>query len=175
MDDSVSRFWDRYIFKTKSYVKNDTAARWYVRHAEQYIKAHPEHRLSTHTMEMLTAYLKDKGRNPHLKDWQFKQIVYALKILFKEVLSSSWATDFPWEDWVDAATQLNADHPTLARDSSQGGIPNKEEFALDSYRDLPQGLLKKVYEKHPKQINYFIHRLRIRHYSIRTEQTYQGI
>lgn len=174
MHDSVSRFWDKFIYKTKSYGVNEKAARWYVRHAEQYIKAHSDIRLKSHSEDMVNLYLKDKGRNPQYKDWQFKQVVYALKIIFKDLLNTDWAKDFPWEDWVDSATQLSQQHPTLARDNPDWFVPDKDVFSIDTYRDLPQSLLKKVYEKHPKQINHFVHRLRVRRYAIRTEQSYLG-
>lgn len=44
-DHSQSRFWDNFILKTKTHNVNPRAARWYVRHAETYIKAHPGVRL----------------------------------------------------------------------------------------------------------------------------------
>lgn len=172
MDDSVSRFWDKYIYKTRSYVKNERAARWYVKHVENYIKSHPERKLKTHSAEILSEYLKDKGRNPQLKDWQFKQIIYALKILFKDLLSLPWTDEFPWEDWIDSATRLEPSHPTIARDNNQWFLPSKEEFDLKNYKDLSDGLLKQVYEKYPDEINKMVHRLRVRNYAIRTEQTY---
>ncbi len=85
---SVSRFWDNYIYKTKIYNINPKVARWYVRHAEEYIKAHPNRRLDQHTPQEIEAYLREKGRNPSLDDWQFRQIVDALKILFVEMVKA---------------------------------------------------------------------------------------
>lgn len=172
MHDSVSRFWDKYIDKTKSYNVKDKAVRWYVRHAEEYIKAHPDHRLRSHTAEMVTAYLKNKGRYPHLKDWQFKQVIYALKIIFKDMLRLEWASSYPWEDWIDSATGLSNSHPTIAQDNPEWFIPDKDSFKIDSWQELKKSLLKRVYEQYPTQINHFVHRLRIRHYAIRTEQSY---
>ena len=97
-DESVPRFWDNYIYKTSSYNVKPKVARWYVRHAESYIKAHPHLRLSQHSAEQIETYLKEKGRNPHLQDWQFMQIVEALKILFIEMVKAPWAKEFPWGD-----------------------------------------------------------------------------
>ena len=64
IDQSVSRFWDKFISKTKSYGIKHDSARWYVRHAEAYIKAHSQQRLSTHSAAMVGLYLWDKGRKP---------------------------------------------------------------------------------------------------------------
>ncbi len=73
IDQSVSRFWDNYIAKTKSYKVKSSAVRWYVRHAEDYIKAHDNSRLAQHSSDQIEKYLREKGRNTHLLDWQYKQ------------------------------------------------------------------------------------------------------
>ena len=44
---SESRFWDKFIYKTTSYNIKPGVARWYVRHAESYIKSNKT-RLATH-------------------------------------------------------------------------------------------------------------------------------
>jgi len=98
-DRSVSRFWDNFIEKTISYKVNPKVVRWYVRHVEAYIDAHPDLRLSQHSPLKTEQYFREKGRNPHLQDWQFRQMVEALKILFIEVVKTPWARDFPWGDW----------------------------------------------------------------------------
>jgi len=174
MSNSISHFWDKFIDKTKAYNINDKARRWYVRHAEAYIKAHPDSRLMTHTADMVTAYINEKGRHPHIKDWQFKQVIYALKILFKDLLKLEWALNFAWEDWVDSATTLNRSHPSIAHDDPEWFLPERENFSLETSLISGKTLMTKVYDKFPTQINNFVHRLRIRHYAIRTEQTYLG-
>jgi len=68
-DHSKSRFWDDFIRKTETYRVSPHAARWYVRHAEQYIKAHADPRLRQHSAHRVEAYLRDKGRTPRLRDW----------------------------------------------------------------------------------------------------------
>ncbi len=85
-DQAISRFWDDFIEKLGAYQVKPDVVRWYVRHAEQYIKAHSEHRLTTHTPQNVEQYLKIKGRNSGLKDWQFQQMVTSLKVLFVDVV-----------------------------------------------------------------------------------------
>ncbi len=75
MDQSISRFWEKYIDKSKVYG----------------VKPHKQVRLVTHTPELVEQYLRDKGRNTRQQDWQFKQIIDALKILFVEVVDVPWA------------------------------------------------------------------------------------
>jgi hypothetical protein len=57
-----SQFWDKYIGKTKLYNIKPAVARWYVRHAENYIKAQENSRLFEHTAIQIESYLSDKGR-----------------------------------------------------------------------------------------------------------------
>ena len=65
---SVSRFWEKFIHKTKAYGVKKGTDRWYVRHAEHYIKAHKDRKLKHHTVCDIEKYLKDKGRIKQLKD-----------------------------------------------------------------------------------------------------------
>ncbi len=51
-----------------------------------YIKPHPKHRLTTYTPQNPKQYLKIKGRNSSLKDWQFQQVVTSLEVLFVDAL-----------------------------------------------------------------------------------------
>ena len=48
-----SRFWDKYIAKTKDYNVHDNAVRWYVLRVEEYIKAFPSLKLACHTANEL--------------------------------------------------------------------------------------------------------------------------
>jgi len=88
---------------------------WYVKHAEDYIKSHSNIRLAQHSESTVTEYLEKLGRNTRLTDWQFKQAVDALKILFIDMVHASWANSFSWRDWIDSATELPVSHPTIAR------------------------------------------------------------
>ncbi len=56
-DDAASRFWDKYILKTMSHNVPERARRWYVRHAELFIKAHSGRRLATFTADDMERYV----------------------------------------------------------------------------------------------------------------------
>lgn len=185
-DQSVSRFWDNYILKTKVYRVKESSTRWYVRYAESYIKDHQDQRLSLHTVEMLDSYLKDKSRNAYLEPWQFNQLILSLKILFVEMVKTPWAKTFPWDDWVKKAlkneysiNKVNNDdsisntHPTLARDY-QSIEPNKENDQYFDEEDKESGLYKRIFKRYPEHLTAFITQIRVRHYSIRTERAYLG-
>jgi len=167
MDDAASRFWDKYILKTAAYNVPERARRWYVRHAEVFIKAHSERRLSTLTADDIEHYLKEKGRSEKLTDWQFKQLVDALRILFIGVVSSAWAAKFDWSGWQAGARELPADHATIARRAIKGNHSKTLSDSAPSDKAVNQFKLR-----FPELYSRFIAVIRGLQYSIRTEKTY---
>lgn len=67
MDDSISRFLDKYILKTVSYNVPEPVRRWYVRHVEAFIKVHSGRCLAAIASLELVKYLDEKGRNEKLE------------------------------------------------------------------------------------------------------------
>ncbi len=160
-DAQISRFWEKYIEKSIRYGIKQDLIRWHVKHAEQYIKAHKT-RLKAHTVLDLDKYLQGKGRNTHLKDWQYCQIVDALHILFVDVVASPWAAGYPWDDLKSQARSLPASHPTIAR-QPLGDVSSVEE--ADATADS-------IKAQFPDVFDAVIREIRARNYSIRTEQSY---
>ena len=137
MDDSKgSRFWDKYIEISKRYKVRDNALRWYVRHAENYLKAYKDEPLSSHTAAYLESYLREKGRNPNLRRWQYLQILHALEILFVEMADVAWAENYPWQEWIATADTLPDDHVTLDR----------AYHPQEPFRNLRETLLRTIWK-----------------------------
>lgn len=164
MDDSIARFWEKYIEKTNAYGVKSEVARWYVRHVERYINAHKDIRLSTHTGVDLDLYLDEIGRNSRLKDWQFRQVIDALKILFIDMVQADWAVTFPWQERMDAAQSLPDRHPTVM-ESNYCACPSD----IDSHSS---DIVNEVYSLFPDVFDRLVTVIRTRQYSIRTEQAY---
>ncbi len=164
MDDSVSRFWDVYIEKSNTYKVKEVVVRWYVVRVENYIAAHKGLRLRRHSAAEVRAYLEDIGRSESLKDWQYMQVVLALKILFVDVVKSNWASGFPWEDWIESARALSEDHPTVTESNA-----STVKLATDSQN---KSLTTQVQALFPTVFERLITEIRLRYYSIRTEQAY---
>jgi hypothetical protein len=59
---SVDRFWKRFIDLAWRNGVKDTAVRWYVRHAERYLKAPSGRRLADHRRKDVTGYRESVGR-----------------------------------------------------------------------------------------------------------------
>ena len=97
MDDSTSRFWDKYMSITSSYDVPERARHWYVRHVEVFITAHPGRRLGGLDGSDIDKYLDTIGRNPDIADWRFRQVVDALRIVFIDIVKSPSAANFDWQ------------------------------------------------------------------------------
>lgn len=171
-DTTASRFWDNYIEKTEAYRLKPSTIRWHVMHAEAYIRAHPDRRLATHTAADVENYLRAKGRNARLTDWQYAQMVRALQILFVEMVKAPWAAGFSWQGWIDAARDLEPCHPTVARDAETVARVQQPASVGDGQTRNEDRLIKRFKEKFPKHAERLIAEIRTRQYSIRTEQSY---
>jgi len=171
-------FWDKYIAETKSYNIPTKAVRWYVKRAEQYVHAYPEIPLDRHTPKDVEQYLKDIGRIRRLQDWQFKQVVESLRILFVDVTHAQWANEFPWNFWSESSTALPDSHPTVAREylplPSEISINAQKSDAAGTSKDVSSnnGLVTKVSALFPEHFDKLISCVRTKQYSIRTEQAY---
>lgn len=137
-----------------------------------YIDAHPGRRLASHTRADVERYLEDKGRNARLKDWQYQQLVRALQVLFVELLKASWAVGIPWQERITAARALPVNHATVARDydlsvssdvKPAGGVPDQHPST---------GAIGRFQAAFPVHARALVAEIRLRQYSIRTEQTY---
>jgi len=164
MDESISRFWDKYIDFSKAYTNKEVVINWYVRHAEAYIAVHKNVRLHRHTAENVCDYLEEIGRDRNLLDWQYKQLIISLKILFHDFLKISWALSFPWDDWLSSADNLPSSHPTV--------IESRHVFDESVDDAQTESSTKKVKSLFPLLFERLCIEIRSRQYSIRTEQVY---
>lgn len=168
------RLWDKYIAKTRSYKVPDKAIRWYVIRVEQYIKTHHNLPLEEHSPEILNKYLQGLGRQHRLKDWQFKQIIHALKIFFVDVICAEWAQNYPWQHWIEAATELAPSHQTIARDlkHTMGLEENGDPETNLSTSNSP--FIASIRNEYPRYFNRLITIIRLRDMAISTEQNYEA-
>lgn len=161
--EAVQRFWHKYL----SILEKDSipkGSRPYYRKAIQaYIKANSEHRLVTHSGEDIDAYLGELGRVTTLQEWQFRQIVDALRILFVKQLRSEWALQYDWYRWRVFARTLPSDHATLYRDGEADAL------------SLPSSnkLIQRFREHAGNEADAFVRTIRVRRMSVRTEKTYE--
>lgn len=113
--EQVTAFWNRYFSVLRQFNVKEKSFTWYQRHIEALINTYPAIRLQAQAAENIQLYLEQLSRNPHIKDWQFSQKADALRLLFCHFLQLPWAKSFDWSRWIDDATHLESDHPTIMR------------------------------------------------------------
>lgn len=160
---AVSRFWHKYLSILENASVTPGARPYYRKAVEAYIQAHPGQRLLQHTGTELDHYLAEKGRLQNLQEWQFRQIVDALRILFLEHLQADWARDYDWYRWRAFARHLPSDHATLHRDAAVGTL------AVPSNNTLVQ----RFRDHTGAHAQDFVKTLRVRQMAVRTEQAYE--
>ena len=166
-DAKISRFWEKFVTKSKLYNIRPDVARWYVKHAELYIKSHQK-RLNTHTAKDIDRYLQEKGRNTRINDWQFCQIVDALRLLFVDVLDCPWSANYPWEERKSQAKSLPVNHPTIARQPLT--IASTDHSSTEN--NAGDSSITFIQSRYPEVFDALITQIRVKNYSIRTEQSY---
>lgn len=160
-------FWENYsLFLLKQNVKKNVIS-WYVLRTQQYIAAFPEEHIRTHSGHHVEQFLNKVGRESRLSAWQFGQVVDAIRILFSLALKLPWARDFDWGYWRESAKTLEMDHATVARDYSN---------ALEGLATLDgeERCSNALYQRYQPALAELVRAIRLKNYSIRTEQTYQN-
>ena len=169
--DRSARFWEKYLKETeKQWVKGD-AQRWYVRRVECYLKSLEGRRLGEQRPGDVERYLERVGRDPRVKEWQLAKICHAIQILFANVLEVAWANEVDWDRWRYGGRTLPPEHPTVAKDyTSRPGVASSESAEVGKGASR----LREVRREHAKVIERLVRAIRSRHFSIRTEQAYEG-
>ena len=160
---SVDRFWDNYLFILKKNAIPKNSIPWYRKHAESYINANKNTPLSSQTGQDIDRYLNAKGRLPGLKEWQFRQIADAIRLLFTEIIQPQWSNSFDWFQWRAFAKELEPDHPSLMRDADPGSLvaPSSNQHIL------------RFRTKYAETHLAFVKTIRVRQMAVKTEKTYE--
>jgi site-specific recombinase XerD len=76
--EAVQRFWSNYLRLLRKFGVRESAVKWYVGHAEAYLKASEGRRLASHSSSEVGAWLAVQGRIGRMQAWQFGQLVDAV-------------------------------------------------------------------------------------------------
>jgi integron integrase len=161
--ESVRNFWDNYIHLLDKQGVNVKFRRWYVMRVEAYIRYYPEERLRSHTPQHVVRFLTEAGLQRGMTDWQFRQLVDAIRILFCDFLALEWCAEVGWNYWSACSDRLTPQHPTLARE------PVVTANAVVSVRPRPVNEVRSLFAS---ALERLVAEIRLRGYSIRTEQSY---
>ena len=157
----IEQFWDGFFSTLALFRVPARAHSWHRKHIEAFIDFLPEirliHRNSTHVEQWLT----QAGHNIKLEDWQFRQQVDALRLLYCHYLKLPWASNFDWDYWTSGAMRLESDHVTTARTYEM----------IDNAVNCPANYLAQSF---PEIYRQFLVSMRIPEYSMNTEKSYLG-
>ena len=157
----IKQFWDAYFKTIRLFRIPESAHLWYQKHVATFIQFFPDIRLLNRKPEHIEQWLTVSGRNSELTDWQFRQRVDALRLLYCHQLKAPWSNDFDWSYWSSGAMRLEADHATIARTYEM----------IDKAVDSPKNYLGKAF---PDIYRRFLIAIRIPDYAINTEKSYLG-
>jgi len=168
MVDAYTRFWDKYLLKTMEYNVSETDASVYVDNVKTFINVLNGRRLVTVEAVDLFKYLSGIAVKRDILDEAFSKIVGALRVLFADVVRAAWAADFDWDinlSSLNAGMEKSINLGELVGDSSLSDIrvSSSEKSAVKSAAML-----------YPKYFDRLVIEIRVRQYSIRTENAYAG-
>ena len=103
-------FWSMYEDQLLASGLHPKAVDWCRKRAEFFIETTKRVRLKDKTSEDIKGYFCKQLVSGRLEDWQYEQLVDALRVLFLQVVKAPWAQAFPWDEWK--APQLLHPHRT---------------------------------------------------------------
>ena len=162
-DKGVPSGWQVYLNAMIDRKVPQPARRWYVNHLKSLVvslKA-ANTTLETATQDDVLLYLRAQDADPKVKEWQFLQCLEALEIYFCDLLQPQWIGDMDWAFWRQASQRLGPEHASIVRAAEVEGAGRSNEQLLAS-----------VDERYLPALQKLVDEIRLRHFSIRTEQTY---
>jgi integron integrase len=178
---STGEFWRQFHDKLIRLGVESGEAGWLAKWAEEFAKSMKGPLKSRSAADVLR-YLEKIAKRPNLKEWQIKQAVQALKHLYLEQLEAAWAGKWQWDKAEAHALALfkrQEDHPAnlvppepVSPSVSQKQDPPPEPPSSNDFIDCLNGPSHKC--ESSEMIGRLRSEIRQRHYSLRTEQTYEA-
>ncbi len=154
-------FWVRYFSVLSTFRIPEKTHPWYQKHVEQFIAFLPDTQLQNRSAEDTQKWLETLSRQQQIADWQFRQKVNALRLLYGQLFHSDWARHFDWDFWSLGVRRLEADHSSITRTYEM----------IDEKVSEKKNYLAKEF---PELYRRFLAVIRIPDYSINTEKSYLG-
>jgi len=162
MTEQERAFWCKYADFILSRNFSGRAGEACIRHAQLFAYNLDGVKLRDVDKAYLTTYFDELGRCDNIVAWQYRQAVSAIEMLFEMLATNPVFTAFNWAERREAARELGAEHPTVAR-----ALPSAETVARRAEKDAalndPEVL---------RALGRLRDVARVRNLAIRTEQTY---
>ena len=105
--DAASRFFDNYLVCLRKASIPGKQRRWYVKRVDAFIKVQNGYKIKPLSGDDIARYFEMTGRVKRLPDWQFRQCIDAIRILYCDLLATRVASEVDWHYWLDSARQLD--------------------------------------------------------------------
>ncbi len=148
-------FWETYRSAVIQKAIPESKAEWYLKWAQRFALS-ASGALKSRAPSHVNAFLDKLASQAGIAEWQVAQACSALRILYKDVLNVPWA-----EQWADGA------RPILEESGSQPEMDGDKS----SFRD--QADWAAIDTLHKDVFDRLHTEMRTRHYSIRTERSYE--
>lgn len=160
-DGGLKKFWSDYAAVVARQGIPPDRVQWYVKWAENFSKSLRGRPLQNRNAKEVRTYLDNLAQNDAIKTWQVEQARDALWILYRIFLNLDWARKIPRRS---GAGQRQAAAGLEAKVGRPGKVLER------AFRDRTDGGEAEArFEVDFKRLRT---ELRLRHYSIRTEETY---
>ncbi len=158
----LKKFWSDYAAVVARQDVPAPRIQWYVKWAEDFAKSLRGSPLQNRNAGEVRAYLDHLARRDGIKDWQVEQARDALWILYRVFLNVEWARNIPRK------TGQKSGPGAAAGMAVKGGCPGK--VLETTFRDQAVG--GEAQTRFEADFERLRAELRLRHYSMRTEETY---
>jgi len=165
---SEDAFWRNYVAALKAEGVEDKWIKWFKKDVEVFVKSLHSVKLREMVAVDIEEYLAEFKARRGFSDWKYAEVVDALRILFQKVVKAPWAPDFPWVKWKEPHLHFIDRLNEYSTDESSEWMP---QVKTEHYRDELKGnSIRKLF---PAELRKLREAIRVKQYSIRTEQTYE--
>jgi len=134
-------------------------ARWYVNWAQQFARYMRDKSLCACTLEDVSSFLEHMEGKDHIQPWQTGQARDALFVMYSELFRASWASRIK---------DMRPDRPRDGGTLCHMPVDERPSGTLHKAMRYPE-----IYGEYKELFTDLRTEIRVRHYSIRTEQAYE--
>lgn len=159
-------FWQKFRTAVINLGIPENKAQWYEHWARQFSLSIPKIPLENRTPEHINVFLRNLESKQNIEEWQFKQAVESLKILYHDVFKFEWADALPEQHEIPRTIKTPKESSEILTEPPQTAEKKKTP--------LPDEL-KAIISKSKKEKDIYTKirdEMRVMRYSSRTEKLY---
>lgn len=179
MSDKVNRnkplgnsFWATYRKIVNGHGVPDKQVDWYIRWVEDFIRFKKDVALEDRRPADVLSFVEKLASRQQIMDWQVKQATASLQLLYANLLKLDWSGKWEWDKAALLGIAIiNRKSEAIPLDRLIDE-PSEQSSPENNFPDRSMGPYTR--EKHQDILTKLRKVLRSRHYSIRTEQSYES-